>query len=121
MPLTRLWREISHRHPSDTWGHTGLIVADPAHVLPVTAPTYHLCLRPARDSAVRPLHPDAWFELWKAVQRPVGQKCQPGRKRGTTRHDTTGIGARYPDRHTGSLVGRNSIRGAELDQETCHL
>lgn len=39
MPLSRLWREISHgRLCSDAWEHTGLVVADPAHVLPVTAP-----------------------------------------------------------------------------------
>ena len=45
MPLTRLWREISHGHLcSDAWGDTGLDVADPAHVLPVTAPPYYLCL-----------------------------------------------------------------------------
>lgn len=39
MPLSRLWREISHGHLcSDAWEHTGLVVAGPAHVLPVTAP-----------------------------------------------------------------------------------
>jgi len=29
---------------SDAWGHTGLVVADPAHMLPVTAPPYYPCL-----------------------------------------------------------------------------